>query len=95
MVIDGVTLYDKRAVTRWLKQYGKIGTRMNGVQWIKITTDIFDDEKIQLIESMPEGDTLIVIWFKILVLAGKQNNKWYIKSREQGLLHRRDAFNSV
>jgi len=38
---------------------------MNGVQWIKITTDIFDDEKIQLIESMPEGDTLIVIWFKI------------------------------
>lgn len=31
---------------------------MNGVQWIKITTDIFDDEKIQLIESMPEGDTL-------------------------------------
>ena len=47
---------------------------MNGVQWIKITTDIFDDEKIQLIESMPEGDTLIVIWFKILVLAGKQNN---------------------
>ena len=47
---------------------------MNGVQWIKITTDIFDDEKIQLIESMPEGDTLIVIWFKIPVLAGKQNN---------------------
>lgn len=22
---------------------------------------------------MPEGDTLIVIWFKLLVLAGKQN----------------------
>ena len=46
---------------------------MSEVQWIKITTDIFDDEKIQLIESMPEGDTLIVIWFKLLVLAGKQN----------------------
>ncbi|HGC9328043.1 TPA: phage replisome organizer N-terminal domain-containing protein [Streptococcus agalactiae] len=26
-----------------------------------------------MIESMPEGDTLIVIWFKLLVLAGKQN----------------------
>ena len=38
---------------------------MNGVQWIKITTDIFDDEKIQLNRiGMPEGDTLIVIWFK-------------------------------
>lgn len=46
---------------------------MSNVRWIKITTDIFDDEKIQLIESMPEGDTLIVIWFKLLVLAGKQN----------------------
>ena len=46
---------------------------MSEVQWIKITTDLFDDEKIQLIESMPEGDTLIVIWFKLLVLAGKQN----------------------
>ena len=46
---------------------------MSDVRWIKITTDIFDDEKIQLIESMPEGDTLIVIWFKLLVLAGKQN----------------------
>lgn len=28
---------------------------MSDVRWIKITTDIFDDEKIQLIESMPEG----------------------------------------
>ena len=46
---------------------------MSDVRWIKITTDIFDDEKIQLIESMPEGDTLIVIWFKLLVLAGIQN----------------------
>ena len=27
---------------------------MSEVQWIKITTDLFDDEKIQLIESMPE-----------------------------------------
>ena len=45
-----------------------------GAKWIKITTDIFDDEKIQMIEAMPKGDTLIVIWFKLLCLAGKQNN---------------------
>ena len=44
------------------------------VKWIKITTDIFDDEKILLIESMPGADTTIAIWFKLLVLAGKQNN---------------------
>ena len=44
------------------------------VKWIKIVTDIFDDEKILLIESMPEADCIIVIWFKLLCLAGKQNN---------------------
>lgn len=44
------------------------------VKWIKIVTDIFDDEKILLIESMPERDAIIVIWFKLLCLAGKQNN---------------------
>jgi predicted phage replisome organizer len=47
---------------------------MSEVKWIKITTNIFDDEKIQLIESMPESDTIIVIWFKLLSLAGKSNN---------------------
>ena len=47
---------------------------MAGVKWIKICTDIFDDEKIVLIESMPEADGIIVIWFKLLCLAGKQNN---------------------
>lgn len=47
---------------------------MAEVKWIKIVTDIFDDEKILLIESMPEADAIIVIWFKLLTLAGKQNN---------------------
>lgn len=47
---------------------------MADVKWIKITTDIFDDEKILLIESMPSADSIIVIWFKLLTLAGKQNN---------------------
>lgn len=44
------------------------------VKWIKICTDIFDDEKILLIESIPEADAIIVIWFKLLCMAGKQNN---------------------
>lgn len=47
---------------------------MAEVKWIKIVTDIFDDEKILLIESMPDRDAVIVIWFKLLCLAGKQNN---------------------
>jgi len=47
---------------------------MADIKWIKITTDIFDDEKILLIESMPSADSIIVIWLKLLTFAGKQNN---------------------
>ena len=47
---------------------------MAEVKWIKLTTDIFDDEKILMIESLPSADTIIVIWFKLLALAGKSNN---------------------
>lgn len=47
---------------------------MADVKWIKIVIDIFDDEKVLLIETLPEADSIIVIWFKLLCLAGKQNN---------------------
>ena len=47
---------------------------MADVKWIKIVTDVFDDEKILMIETLPEADSIIVIWFKLLCLAGKQNN---------------------
>lgn len=47
---------------------------MADVKWIKITTDVFDDEKILLIESLPDGYAIITVWFKLLCLAGKQNN---------------------
>ena len=55
---------------------------MANVKWIKITTDIFDDEAIQLIEQMPEGDSIIVIWFKLLIKAGQINNGGLIYFRE-------------
>jgi predicted phage replisome organizer len=51
---------------------------MAEIKWIKITTDIFDDEKIRIIEKMPEGDTMLVIWLKVLTLAGKKNDHGYI-----------------
>lgn len=47
---------------------------MADVKWIKINTDIFDDEKFTLIDSMPEADAIELIWFKLLVFAGKSNN---------------------
>lgn len=46
----------------------------NEVKWIKITTDIFDDEKFAMIDALPEADAIELIWFKLLVFAGKSNN---------------------
>lgn len=46
----------------------------NSVKWIKLSTDMFDDEKIRLIKAMPKGDTYICIWAELLCLAGRQNN---------------------
>lgn len=47
---------------------------MADVKWIKIVTDVFDDEKMILIDGLPERDAIIVIWFKMLCMAGKANN---------------------
>lgn len=44
------------------------------IKWIKIATSVFDNRKILQIESMPEGDGIIVIWFKLLCLAGNIND---------------------
>lgn len=44
------------------------------IKWIKIATNLFADEKILLIEQMPDADTIIVIWFKLLCMAGRENN---------------------
>lgn len=47
---------------------------MSEIKWIKITTSIFDDEAIKVIEQMPEGDALLVIWLKLLIQAGIIND---------------------
>lgn len=47
---------------------------MSDIKWIKLSVDMFDDEKIKLIRSMPEGNSIIVIWIQLLSLAGKTND---------------------
>src|SRR5690625_921923 len=51
---------------------------MSGVKWIKLSVTMFDDEKIRLIEQMPDADTILVIWVKLLAQAGKTNASGYI-----------------
>lgn len=47
---------------------------MNDVKWIKIDTSLFDNRKIKQIRTLPEGDSLIVIWLQLLCLAGTVND---------------------
>lgn len=56
---------------------------MAEVKWIKIVTDIFDDSKILLIEKLPDAYAIIVAWFKLLCLAGKENNGGVFRLNEQ------------
>jgi predicted phage replisome organizer len=48
---------------------------MTDIKWIKIATDIFEDEKMIIIQAEPDADSIIIIWFKLLCMAGRSNNK--------------------
>ena len=43
------------------------------VQWIKLSTEIFQNPKIAYLRSEKNGDRLILIWLMLLVLAGRSN----------------------
>ena len=46
---------------------------MDDVKWIKVAPNIFENEKIKLITGK-NADSILVIWFKLLCLAGRLNN---------------------
>src|SRR5699024_10859875 len=58
------------------------GRAMSNIKWIKLSTSMFDDEKIKLIEQLPEADTILIIWIKLLSQAGKTNSNGYIYLNE-------------
>ena len=45
----------------------------NDVKWFKLMNNMFEDEKIEYIESLPDGETVLLIWIKTLCLASKCN----------------------
>ena len=47
---------------------------MAEISWIKLTINMFDDEKIRIIQAMPESDAIIIVWIRLLTLAGKTND---------------------
>lgn len=46
---------------------------MADVQWIKITTDMFDNRKIRHLRRLPEGNSIVLIWVMLLTMAGRCN----------------------
>ena len=46
---------------------------MANLQWLKLSTIFFDNNKIKLLESEKDGDTLIRVWIQLLTIAMKCN----------------------
>ena len=51
---------------------------MADVKWIKLATNLFDNRKIRQIECLPEGYAIIVVWVKLLCLAGNINDSGFV-----------------
>ena len=51
---------------------------MAEVKWIKLATNIFDNRKIRQMECLPDGDAIIVVWMKLMCLAGNINDSGFV-----------------
>lgn len=47
---------------------------MSEIKWIKLSVNMFDDEKIKLIRTLPDGEKIVMIWVQMMCLAGKIND---------------------
>ncbi len=46
---------------------------MAKIKWIKLDLGMSDDEKMKIIDSIPERDTVHYVWIRLLIQAGKTN----------------------
>lgn len=56
---------------------------MTDIKWIKLDTGIFDNRKIKQIRTLPDGDSMIVIWLQLMCLAGTINDNGRIYFTEE------------
>ena len=47
---------------------------MGDIKWVKLDVGLFDNRKIKQIRTLPEGDSMVVIWLQLLCLAGNTND---------------------
>ena len=62
---------------------------MANLQWLKLSTNFFDNNKIKLLESEKDGDTLIRVWIQLLTIAGQcmQEGKLMISENNSMTVH--------
>ena len=51
---------------------------MAEIKWIKLDVNVFNNRKVEQLEVMPDGDGIVVIWLKLLCLAGSINDEGMI-----------------
>lgn len=52
---------------------------MRGIEWVKLSVGTFDDEKVKLIRSLPDGDTIALVWVQLICHAGKTNGDGVVR----------------
>ncbi len=52
------------------------------MDWIKIVTSILNHRKIKIIRQSPEGDSCVLLWFLLLLEAGKSNRGGFLMITE-------------
>ena len=51
---------------------------MSEVKWIKLSVNVFDDEKFDAIKTLPDSNDMQLVWVKLLCLAGKCNESGFL-----------------
>lgn len=51
---------------------------MDGLTWVKLSVDIFDNRKIKYLRTLPDGDKLVLVWVMLLTMAGRNNADGFI-----------------
>ena len=46
---------------------------MAEIDWVKLTTDMFDNRKIKHLRRLPDGNNIVLIWVMLLTMAGRCN----------------------
>ena len=55
---------------------------MERLEYINIDINLFENRKIKIINTMPNGDIYFVLWIELLCMAGKSNQGGWITLTE-------------